>query len=204
MDSHSSPPSKSTTNPHPVSKHIANPPTANQPSTTPPTSPPSTLQSRLRDTEAALSAKTKEALDLQARLAAASPRATLDAAQLRTQLRTLTDEARARALLVQEYLDGWQRADSEAGALRARLADEARAARSAERMLDALRRKAERDAADLRRVEERRAALVAAAERLLRVDAVRAMACEELGEVGEALDGLLQVVMAQRERGRGA
>jgi len=204
MDLHSSPPSKFTATPLTIPRHASHPHAASPPAASPQAASPDTLQAQLRSTSAALAAKTKEALDLRARLSAATPRASLDAAALRSQVRTLTDEARARALLVQEYLASWQRADEEAGALRARLADSARAARQAERMADALRRKADRDAKALQRVVADHDALLQAAERLVRVEAVRAMACGELGEVGEALDGLLQVVLAQRRAGRAA
>lgn len=158
-----------------------------------------TLRAKINQTEAELAQKTKQNIDLKARLDISNPQASLDAITLRNQLKQLSDQGRARELLVQEYLSQCQRAEDDASALKAQLKDMSRQLKESQKMIDAMRKKQERDGKALERMTTEHGIMLNAATRLFGIEGMRNMASEEFGEAGEALDELLQVVMAQRK-----
>lgn len=154
----------------------------------------------LTDMEALILQKTKENLNLRAQLSVANPQATLEAARLRSQLANLASEARARGLVVQEYLSNWQRSQDEASLLQSKLAEERTKVKDLSKMVEAMRKKGERDSKELERVKAEHGSMVEAARRLFSIEAMRAMASEEFGEAGEALDELFAVVAKQKKK----
>lgn len=84
--------------------------------------------------------------------------------------------------------------------LQSKFLEEKNKAKELSKMVEALRKKGERDARELEKVNGEHGAMVEAARRLFGIEAMRAMACEEFGAVGEALEELFRVVARQKGR----
>jgi hypothetical protein len=122
----------------------------------------------------------------------------IDIHRLRTNVRNLSNEAKARDLVVQEYLGGWTRAKGEAAGLQTQLIDETRKLGGMRKMVEALRKKSERTEKELNRASEERDRVVDAVWEILKFEAIDKMASDEFGEFGEALMELKRILPKER------
>jgi hypothetical protein len=112
---------------------------------------------------------------------------------LRANVRNLFNEAKARELVVQEYLSGWTRAKDEAAGLQAQLIDETRKMGEMRKMVEALRKKSERTEKELNRTLKERNRVIDAVWEVLKFEAIEKMASHEFGKFGEALMELMGI-----------
>lgn len=119
--------------------------------------------------------------------------------QLRTNVRNLFNEAKARELVVQEYLDGWTRAKDEAVGLQAQLIDDTRKMGDMRKMVEALRKKSDCMEKELNRATKERDRVVNAVRRVLKFEATEKMASGEFGKFGEALMELKWMLPKERK-----
>lgn len=119
--------------------------------------------------------------------------------RLRTNVRNLSNEAKARELVIQEYLSGWTRAKSEAAGLQSQLIDETRKMGGMRKMVEALRKKSDRTEKDLNRTTKERDRVVDAVWEILKFEAIEKMASCEFGKFGEALIELKGMLPKERK-----
>jgi len=118
---------------------------------------------------------------------------------LRANVRNLSNEAKARELVVQEYLGGWTRVKGEAAGLQAQLIDETRKMGEMRKMVEALRKKCERTEKELNRATKERNRVVDAVWEILKFEAIEKMASGEFGKFGEALMDLMGILQKERK-----
>ena len=119
--------------------------------------------------------------------------------QLRTNMRNLSTEAKARELVVQEYLGGWTRAKGEAAGLRAQVIEDTKKMGEMRKMVEALRKKSERTEKELNRATKERDRVVDAVREILKFEAMEKMANGEFGKFGEALMELKWILPKERK-----
>jgi len=119
--------------------------------------------------------------------------------QLRANVRNLSNEAKAREFVVQEYLSGWTRAKDDAAELQAQLIDETKKMREMKKTVEALRKKNERTEKELDRATKERNRVVDAVWEVLKFDAIEKMMSDEFGKFGEALMELKGVLAKERK-----
>ena len=119
--------------------------------------------------------------------------------QLRANVRNLSNEAKAREFVVQEYLSGWTRAKDDAAELQAQLIDETKKMREMKKTVEALRKKNERTEKELDRATKERNRVVDAVWEVLKFDAIEKMMSDEFGKFGEALMELKGVFAKERK-----
>src|SRR5579871_5750461 len=95
--------------------------------------------------------------------------------RLRSSVRNLSNEAKTRELVIQEYLSGWTRAKGEAAEFQAQLIDETRKMGGMRKMVETLRKKSERTEKELNRATKERDRVVDAVWEILKFEAIEKM-----------------------------
>jgi len=118
---------------------------------------------------------------------------------LRANVRNLSNEAKARELVLQEYLSGWTRVKDKAAGLQAQLIDETRKMGEMRKTVEVLRKKCERTEKELNRATKERNRVVDAVWEILKFEVIEKMASGEFGKFGEALMDLMGILQKERK-----